>query len=368
MKLSPAPSQQHGHCSPPSRADTAITQIERHTMKSRKRLAAGFAAAVIALSLTACTTVEDEAPAAQDGPKNGENYVFGNIAYNMKDIWNQYSVDSFDFAADTVDVETITLDAENNLEKSIALMEELIAKDVDGISIFPISPDQAATLGNMAADAGIPVTFENTSPALEEDEYISVIAAEYDVIGEAAMEYIAETYPDSKVLYVAGAKGGGVYETYQEGIDRALAELGDTIEIADTVHGDWETELSMNVTADAIQSGTEFDVVFANNELMAKGVKNALVDAGLDLPIISTGGGPDGLKMIEDGEITATMSAPVSLQGMTTFRNLYQAVVLGEAPEKSMSLPVIPVDKSTIAEAVSWEANETALEYIGGIE
>src|SRR5690606_33075643 len=99
-----------------------------------------------------------------------------------------------------------------------------------------------------------------------------------------------------------------------------------------------------------------------------KGVKNALTDAGLDLPIISTGGGPDGLKMIEDGEITATMSAPVSLQGMITFRNLYQQVALGETPEKTVALPVIPVDKSTIAEAVSWEANDAALDYIGGIE
>lgn len=339
-------------------------------MKNKTRILAGIAAAAIALSLTACTTVEDDAPAApQDGPKNGENYVFGNIAYNMKDIWNQYSVDAFDFAADSVDgVETITLDAENSLEKSISLMEELIAKDVDGISIFPISPDQAATLGKMAADAGIPVTFENTAPALEENEYISVIAAEYDVIGEAAMEYIAETYPGAKVLFVAGAKGGGVYETYQEGIDRSLAKLGDAITIADTVHGDWETELSMNVTADAIQSGTEFDVVFANNELMAKGVKNALTDAGLDLPIISTGGGPDGLKMIEDGEITATMAAPVSLQGMITFRNLYQAIVLGETPEKTVALPVIPVDADSIAKAVSWEPSQIGLDYIGGIE
>lgn len=337
-------------------------------MKHKSRIAAGVLAAALALTMTACTTVEEEPAAPKDGPKNGETYVFGNIAYNMKDIWNQYSVESFDFAADSVGVETITLDAENSLEKSISLMEELIAKDVDGISVFPISPDQAATLGKMAADAGIPVTFENTAPALEESEYISVIAAEYDVIGETAMEYIAETYPGAKVLYVAGAKGGGVYETYQEGIDRSLAELGDAIEIVDIVHGDWETELAMNVTADAIQSGTKFDVVFANNELMAKGVKNALTDAGLDLPIVSTGGGPDGLKMIKDGELTATMSAPVSLQGMITFRNLYQQVALGKTPEKTVALPVIPVDKSTIEEAVSWEASDAALEYIGGVE
>lgn len=337
-------------------------------MKRKRMFAATLAAAALTLSMAACTTETGGTAAPADGPKNGENYVFGNIAYNMKDIWNQYSAESFDFAADSVGVETITLDSENSLEKSVSLMEELIAKDVDGISVFPISPEQAATLGKMAADAGIPVTFENTVPAMAEEDYISVIAAEYDVIGEAAMNYIAETYPGAKVLYVAGAKGGGVYESYQEGVDRALEELDGAIEVVSVVHGDWETELSMNVTADAINSGLEFDVVFANAELMAKGVKNALDEASLTYPIIATGGGPDGLKMIEDGEITATMSAPVSLQGMTTFKSLYQYVVLGETPEKSISLPIIPVDKDSLSEAISWEPSEAGLEFIGGIK
>ncbi len=338
--------------------------------------------AALTLALAGCTTEgEDpgtgqpanssEGAASADGPKNGEAYVFGNIAYNMKDVWNKYSADAFEFASDNVDesVEVITLDAENSLEKSVSLMEELIAKDVDGVSVFPISPEQAATLGRMANDAGIPITYENTLPDLEESEYISVIAAEYDLIGEEAMKYIAETYPGAKVLYVAGAKGGGVYETYQEGVDRALEDLGDEISIVDTVHGDWETELAMNVTADAINGGTEFDVVFANNELMGKGVKNALDEAGMgDIPIVATGGGPDGLQMIEDGEITATMSAPVSLQGLTTFKNLYQSVVLGNTPDKFTPLPIIPVDADNIDDAISWEASDAAVEFIGGIQ
>ena len=341
-------------------------------MRLRKLLRGVVAGTALALALAACTADPDTAPQeGADGPKNGDTYVFGNIAYNMKDVWNKYSADAFEFAATKVDtpVEVINLDAENSLEKSVSLMQELIAKDVDGISIFPISPEQAATLGKMAKDAGIPVTFENTVPDLAEDQYISVIAAEYDLIGETAMDYIAETYPDAKVLYVAGAKGGGVYETYQKGIDRAMEKLGDKITIVDTVHGDWETELAMNVTADATNAGPDFDVVFANNEQMGKGVKNALDEAGKsDIPIVATGGGPDGLKMIEDGDITATISAPVSLQGLTTFKNLYQSVVKGQTPEKFTPLPLIAVDKSNIADAVSWEPSDAAVEFIGGIE
>lgn len=348
---------------------------------TRKSLMAVVAAAALALSLGACSTDEPnsggsaDAPkdsetseGSADGPKNGETYVFGNIAYNMQDIWNVYSVEAFEYAADELGVEVVALDAENSLENSVSLMEDLIARDVDGISVFPISPDQAATLGRMANDAGIPITFENTQVALEEDEYVALVAAEYGVIGAAAMDYIADKYPGAKVLFVAGAKGGGVYETYQEGIDEKLEELDGAIEIVSTVHGDWETEPSMNVTADAIQAGTEFDVVFANNEQMGKGVRNALDEAGIDVPVISTGGGPDGLEMIGTGELTATMSAPVSLQGLITFRNLFQHVTGSGTPDKFTSLPVIPVDADNMDEAVSWEVDDTAVEFIGGLK
>ena len=117
-------------------------------MKTPKKLLRTLVlGAALTLAIAGCTTEEGDTGPASDGPKNGESYVFGNIAYNMKDVWNKYSADSFEFATTQVDepIDVVLLDAENSLEKSVALMEELIAKDVDGISIFPISPEQGAT-------------------------------------------------------------------------------------------------------------------------------------------------------------------------------------------------------------------------------
>lgn len=322
---------------------------------------------MVGLLIAGCSTKTADAP--KDSPAAGKKLTFGYIAYNMKDVWNMYSAEAFQYAGKEKGVETIVLDAENNLEKSVSLMQDLIQKKVDGISVFPISPEQAATLSKMANDAKIPVTFENLKPADNAGDYISTIAAEYDLIGEEGINFIAETWPGAKVLFVAGAKGGGVYEKYQEGIDRAMKKVGDKISIVGIIHGDWETEKSMNVTQSFIQSGKAFDVVFANNEMMGKGVMNALKEANLQdkVKIVSTGGGPDGLKMIEDGEITATMSAPVSLQGLITFKNLYQHLN-GKTPEKFTPLPIIPVTKDSLSKAVNWKVDEKAVNYIGGLE
>jgi ribose transport system substrate-binding protein len=334
-----------------------------------KRVGVILLSLMLVISVFGCSSTKESSSSDSGGSSGDETLTFGYIAYDMKDVWNMYSAEAFEYAAKQKGVETIILDAENDLEKSIQLMESLIQKEVDGISIFPITPDQASTLSKMANDAGIPVTFENLKPGDSAGDYISVIAAEYDLIGGAAIEYMAETYPGAKVLYVAGAKGGGVYEKYQEGIDRAMEKVGDKLEIVDIVHGDWETAKAMDVTQSFIQSGQEFDVVFANNELMGKGVMNALEEAGLadKVAIVSTGGGPDGLDMIRNGEITATMAAPVSLQGLITFRNLWQHHN-GKTPEKFTPLPIVPVSKETIDKAISWEVDEKAVEYIGGLD
>jgi ABC-type sugar transport system substrate-binding protein len=296
--------------------------------------------------------------------------TYGYIAYDMKDIWNQYGAEAFQYAAKLKGVDVIVLDSENNAEKSVSLMQELIAKKVDGISIFPIAPDQAATLIRMANEAKIPITVENLPMKENAGNYISVVACRYDDIGYAAIKYIATSFPGSKVLFVAGAEGGGVWETYMIGVNKALQEFKGKVTMVDIIHGDWQTQKAMDVTQSFLSTGKAFDVVFANNDLMAIGVYNALKDKGLEgkKKIISTGGSPDGLKMIASGVEYANMTAPVSLQGLITFRNLWWNSN-GKKPAAFYPLPIIPADKNTLGKAIKWDAvDKASIDYIGGLD
>lgn len=296
--------------------------------------------------------------------------TYGYIAYDMKDIWNQYGAEAFQYAAKLKNVNVILLDSENNAEKSVACMQELIAKNVDGISIFPISPDQAATLIRMANEAKIPITVENLPMKENAGKYISVVACRYDDIGYAAIKYIATSFPGSKVLFVAGAQGGGVWETYMIGVNKALAEYKGKVTMVEIIHGDWQTQKAMDVTQSFLSTGKAFDVVFANNDLMAIGVYNALKDKGMEgtKKIISTGGSPDGLKMVASGVEYANMTAPVSLQGLITFRNLWWNSK-GKQPAAFYPLPIIPVAKANLAQAIKWDAvNQATIDFIGGLD
>jgi ABC-type sugar transport system substrate-binding protein len=332
----------------------------------RRRIMKRNLIAVLVLMLCAASAF---ANGQQEGQSEKEGYTIGYIAYDMTDIWNEYSARAFEYAAAQADqpVKTVILDSKNSLEESITAMESLILQEVDGISIFPISTEQGAQLVKMANDAGIPVTVENFAMDTEDPgDYLATVACLYDDIGYAAIKFIAETYPGAKVFYCAGQRGAGVYEKYQEGIDRALAEFGDKVDVVATLHGDWLTDKAYNITTDVISSDTKFDVIFANNNMMAQGCYQALQDAGRSgVPIISTGGSPDGYKMLEDGIETANMTAPVSIQGVKTFMNIYDYVANGKAPaEKFTALPIIPVSADKMDAFIAWDDYAAAYEYL----
>jgi ABC-type sugar transport system substrate-binding protein len=197
-------------------------------------------------------------------------------------------------------------------------------------------------------------------------DYIASVACRYDDIGYAAIKFIAEKQPGAKIFYCAGQQGAGVYEKYQEGIDRAMKKYGDKVTIVSTLHGDWRTDKAYNVTTDLIASGTKFNYIFANNGLMAQGCYQALKDAGLtSIPIVSTGGSPDDYKMLQAGVESANMTAPVCIQGVKTFMNLYRKVVEGKDPEQKFTpLPVIPVTRDKLDKFIAWNNYTAAYKYL----
>ncbi|MBQ3575181.1 MAG: sugar ABC transporter substrate-binding protein [Clostridia bacterium] len=299
-----------------------------------------------------------------------EKLTFGYIAYMMSDNWNEYSAKSFEYAAEKFGVEVMVLDAGNDIAQSISCMETLIQAEVDGISVFPISPEQGAQLITMANEAGIPITIENIDVAdvADEDEYIAAVACVYGDIGYAAIEWLAKNVEDAKMFYCAGAVGGGVFEAYMVGVEKALADYADSLEMVGMLNSEeWSTEDGLNLTTNFINSGVEFNCIFANSDQIAQGCYQACEEAGIEVPIVSTGGSPDAYAFLEDGIEAANMTAPVSIQGIQTFKNLYEYVVDGTVPDpKFQSLPVIPVSGDDLSAWIDWADFEAAYAYVYG--
>lgn len=310
-----------------------------------------------------------EEPAPQEATKN---FTLGYLAWGLTDEWNLYGCEAFKWAAAKKGCEVITLDCQKDPEKQVSQAEELINRGVDAISMFPCTPEVGATVTRMCNVAGIPIAIENIF--LPDDgsagEIVGQVACRYSDIGYTAVKYAAETWPGCKLLYVHGGPGLGVYEDYKVGVDQALEEFKGKIELVGLMNGNWETEASYNVTQDFISSGkSDFDVVFANNDLQAVGVYNALKENGMEnIPILSTGGSEQGYEMVKSGQEYANMTAPVNLQGEIVFRFLWQHLNNVSISETKIPLPVIPVDQTNIdTDWIKWSDYEAAERYIGGI-
>lgn len=352
-------------------------------MMTKKIVAIVVAVLMVAVVFAACqsTPAASSAPASESASAAAsqaeasseapaKTYVFADLAYNMADIWNQYDVEAFQWCAEQKGVTVKVSDATNDPEKQVTQAQDFINEGVDGMVVFPCTPESAATIVRMANEAGIPIAIENIFLSDEAATgVVGQVACQYRDIGYAAIKYAAETYPGCKLLYVHGGAGLGVYEDYKIGVDQALEDFKDDVTMVGLIDGKWETEAAQNVTQDFITSGqSDFDVVFANNDLEAKGVYNALKDNGMeDIPIISTGGSPDGYQMLVDGIESANMTAPVNIQGCYSFKFLWQTVNNETIAETKVPLPIIPIGKDNIDEWISWDNFQASYDYIGGI-
>jgi ABC-type sugar transport system substrate-binding protein len=221
----------------------------------------------------------------------------------------------------------------------------------------------------MCNEAGIPIAIDNTFLPVDGSagEMVGQVACQYDDIGYAAIKWAAENVPNAKLLYVHGGPGEGVYESYQVGVDKALADFADKIEMVGKVNGVWRTEESYNVTIDWITSGgAEFNVIFANNDAQAKGVYQALNEVGMagTVPIISTGGSNEGHDMLVDGMQNANMTAPANIQGIIQFGMLLAHSVGKDWAAPKVPLPVIPIDENNIDDWIFWSDMDAGYNYV----
>ena len=332
------------------------------------------AAVFIVMVASGCAA---ETPVAVEEPVDTEEgLVFGNIPAALSDEWNGYSVENFLFAAEKKGVEVQVLDPNWDDEFALNALEDLIIREVDAVSVFVLTPEQAQAFVTTANDADMPIAFENTN--LSENPHFPPITGDYvfnvheDYRTEAykAVSYAAENNLGSKLFYLRGAPGMGIAEESHAGVEAAVAEY-DNIELVGYRDTMWNTETGQDALLDVIQAGIEFDVVFCNNEPIAVGAINALRDAAMldEVNVVASNGSPNGLQMIRDGELAATVSVPVSLQGLYVFKALYLYVTEGIVPPyQRIVIPSTLITQDNVDEAISWMPSEALIDMVGGLD
>ena len=192
-------------------------------------------------------------------------------------------------AANVADFEAV-FTAENGFELnpfySIKNDEQLQAANgfiTDGVDVLLISA--AETTGwdevlGAAKEAGIKVYLFDRMIDVPEDLYEAAVVSDMAKEGETAVNWLLDQKLDEyKVIHIQGAMGSDAQIGRTGALD-AQFEAGTMIKIAQQT-ATWDEAEAKKIVESVINSGEDFNVIYAENDGMAKGAVAALDEAGI---------------------------------------------------------------------------------------
>lgn len=164
----------------------------------------------------------------------------------------------------------------------------------DGVDYLLLSAADTAGWDSVlkdAQDAGIKVIlFDRTidaDPSLYEASIVSDMAKE----GETAVDWLkSQGLSEYKIIHIQGVMGTAAQKGRSGALDNAVASEGWTLVNQQTA--EWNAEKAQQIVQSVIDSGESFNVIYAENDDMAKGAV-----AALDKANISHGVGKDVIVM-----------------------------------------------------------------------
>lgn len=172
--------------------------------------------------------------------------------------------------------------ADNNVNKQISDIEDLIAKGVDMLILQPISAESVAAVVEEAYDAGI-VVVNCTSPlAPATDSYhVSVVAKDYD-FGYVGMKWLCEKIGgEGNVICLDGMPGLSSAVLRMEGANDALKEFPN-VKIIASEYADWDYATAKPIVENMLASYDKIDAVWSSGGDMTRAAIEAWAESGRD--------------------------------------------------------------------------------------
>ncbi|KAA3662024.1 MAG: response regulator [Calditrichaeota bacterium] len=242
------------------------------------------------------------------------HYSIGFSQCTSGDLWRQIMNREMAREASLFPEITLTIkDGQQNNQKQIADIQQLIEQRVD---LLIVSPNEAAPITPVVEQAhrsGIPVVLIDRK--ISSAAYTAYIGGDNVAIGREAGNHIQRLLKGKgKILEIWGLKGSSPAVERHKGFAEIIeSSLG--IKIIDGGDGQWLSEVSEQLAEQAFAKHSDIDLVYAHNDVMAFGAKKVAQRKGIEKQIrfigidaLPTEDG--GIQMVLDGVLDATLLYP----------------------------------------------------------
>lgn len=236
--------------------------------------------------------------------------------------------------AEALGVEVIAMDAEDMAARQMSIVEDFIARGVDGVLMSPIGADSLVPAVEALNQAGIPVA--TVDRQVSGGEVLVHVGADNVEGGRAAARYILEQLGEQgTVLELEGTPGASPAIDRQAGFHEVLDATD--VEVAASQSANFKRAEGQSVMENLLQVHQDFGAVYAANDEMILGALEAMQASGIDPNEVVTVGCdaiPDALAYIDQGRLDATVEQFPGRQARTALRVLVAHLREGTQPEK----------------------------------
>lgn len=317
-----------------------LTESTKKRIAMKMKLLAA-AVAVVALSMTACSTPSTPAEGDEDV------VTIGFITKFPVDFYDIMVDAAKAWDADEPGAEVLFAQGESGTDDEgvIAAIQSFVTQGVDAIAITPTSPNVADEL-QKAVDAGIPVILiDNDIP--DWDGKTSVVTTNNFVGGQLAGTWLAENLPaGTKLAVLQGVLGVPALDDRVNGM---LDTLGDAAEVVAQAPTDCDQTKGLDAAQDILTAHPEVTAIYAACGPPVIGALEAIKASGRTIIAVGFDALPDEVAAIAAGTETATVAQFPSKMGSLGVQAAFDAA-LGKNVEANIDTGTAMVTKDNVAD------------------
>ncbi len=216
--------------------------------------------------------------------------------------------------------ELIYVDAQNDIKKQNADVQDLITKGINVLILNPSNPSGVNPALDAAKKANIPVV---TVDRPTETKVATFVGRDNKKMGELAGEQAVALLggkgkAKGKIIELQGDAGGKVMMDRRDGFHLAVdKEPG--IKVVQGPYCDYTRSKAVKAFQDLLQANPDVKLVYAHNDDMALGALQVLQQNSLagKVKIVGVDGLIEAIKAIQDGKYDATVLNDPQLLGTT---------------------------------------------------
>lgn len=306
----------------------------------KKRCLAIFLAAAMVIIMGCSSSAEKSADIEQkkqDASKKDGKYTIGCTVYYMTEFVTLMS-DGMKEKANQLGCDLVMLDAQQDAQKQITQVENLIAQKVDAIVVAAVDSDAILPAMDMCEKAGIPLVGLNM--LFNTDKPYYYVGPNDVLAGELEMQHaIDKIGGKGNIVILEGPIGQSAQLQRLEGNQNVLDKYKGKVDVLAQQTANWSREEALTMVENWLQTFSgKIDAIVAHNDEMALGAIQALEAQNLTGKIVVTGVDAilDGCNAVKDGTMLGTVYQDAGFEGSEAIQKAFD-VLEGTVTKKELS-------------------------------